>query len=133
MHDINEQTYIPGTCTACTVCTAHPESLYFLVYKRRHPQPLGCISAYVRKIISIIFLPTCTTHFSPFFSPFCIFFFSLPQPSCFTFHFTTTHDSIVSGLHNHSMWKCNIIHALILLNGREIDKQYLHCLVPMLF
>ena len=76
------------------------------------------------------FPPTCTTCFSPFFSPVCIF---LPYPSCFAFHFTTTHDSIVSDLHSHSMCKFNILHALILLNRREIDKWYLHCLVSMPF
>ena len=70
MHDINEQTYVPGACTACTACaawTACPDSPYLLVYKRKHPQTLGCISAFVMKIISIIFLTTCATHFSPFF------------------------------------------------------------------
>ena len=42
-YDINEQTCIPGTCTACIA------SLYLLVYRRKHPQTLGYVSVYVRK------------------------------------------------------------------------------------
>ena len=71
MCDINQQTYVPGAYTACTACTACTASLYLLVYKRKHPQTLGCISAYIRKIIPIIFLTTCATCFSPFFFIYC--------------------------------------------------------------
>ena len=74
MHDINEQTYVPGACIA---------SLYLLVYKRKHPQTLGCVSAYVRKKFSIIFLTTCATCFSPFFFCLSTFFF------CFLFYYNT--------------------------------------------
>ena len=122
MHDINEQTYIPGTCSSL------PDSLYLLFYKRKHPQTLGCVSDYIRKIISIIFSPHAP-HISHLSFPNLVFLLVY----CFTFHFTTTHNSIVSGLYNHSMCKFNRFHTLILLNRREIDKQYLHCLVFMPF
>ena len=130
MHDINKQTYIPGACTS------HPDSPYLLVYKRKHPQTLGCIFDYVRKIISIIFSSNMHHTFLTFPFPTLYFFLSpsLISLSCFALFILLQHTtSIVSGPHNHPICKFDMFHALILLNRREIDKQYLHCLVSMLF
>ena len=104
--------YIPDTCTACIA------SLYLLVYKRKHPQTLGCISAYIRKIISIIFSYNMCHIF-------LTFLFHL-LTSCFAYCFATIHNSIVSGEYPNSITipcaNSNMFHALNLLIRREIDK-----------
>ena len=125
MHDINEQTYVPGTCTSL------PDSLYLLIYKRKHPQTLGCISDYVRKIISIIFSSNMHHMFLTF--PFTTLYFSYHYPPASPFillqHITVY--LVVSITIKCANLTC--FHALTLLNRREIDKQYLHCLVSMPF
>ena len=54
----------------------------------------------------------------------------------FAFHFAEIHNTIVNGAYPNSIAipcaNLTHFHALILLNRREIDKQYLHCLYAVL-
>ena len=95
MHDIHEQTYVPGACTFSCDCP------YLLVYKTEHPQVFKIHLWLCQKDISIIF-PYMCHMFLTFFFP--TLYFPLVFPSCFAFPFATTHNSIVSGLYNHSMY-----------------------------
>ena len=93
MHDINEQTYVPGTCTFPSDCPC------LLVYKTEHPKFFKIHLRLCQKDNFNHFFPYLCHMFLTFFFP------TLCFSSCFTFCFTTTHNSIVSGLYNHPM--CN--------------------------